>query len=321
MNVQEEATKKIPSQSSLDLELPEEHKCNVSAREKEESYKHFLTGNFNENITALMTIFRYQEDRLPVLLIVLLFCADLAVYFTADSIFVLVLWLMLVTFPKVCICSWNHHHQHLPTYRFKVLNRILEVIYALHTGITTNAWVLHHNLGHHLNYLDQTKDESTWMRKDGSTMGEFEYTFVTAITGYVRAFKVGRKYPKYQTEFVGMGIVSFLLVCAALYYNWLNALFVFCIPMLFGYLVTVWHTYSHHAGLHTDDPLHASHNVLHRWYNICTGNLGFHTAHHMKPGLHWSKLPEYHRQIEDKIPSHLFVDPPIPFKWFLKRAA
>lgn len=83
-------------------------------------------------------------------------------------------WLLLVIDPKACICSWNHHHQHLFTFHQGVLNRLLELSYAFHTGITTNAWVLHHVLGHHVNYLDQTKDESAWKRRDGSTMGELK---------------------------------------------------------------------------------------------------------------------------------------------------
>ena len=53
-----------------------------------------------------------------------------------------------------------------------------------------------------------------------------------------------------------------------------------------------------------------------KWYNIFTGNLGYHTAHHVKPGLHWSMLPEFHKSIEDKIPAHLYRQPCIPFKWF-----
>ncbi|HEV2852180.1 MAG TPA: fatty acid desaturase [Thermoanaerobaculia bacterium] len=36
-----------------------------------------------------------------------------------------------------------------------------------------------------------------------------------------------------------------------------------------------------------------------------TFNSGYHTAHHVKPGLHWSRLPEFHRQLRDRIPAEL----------------
>ena len=78
----------------------------------------------------------------------------------------------------------------------------MEVVYTFHTGITTNAWVLHHNLGHHLNYLDQEKDESRWKRLDGTTMGVVEYTIMTALTGYTRGYAVGKRYPKFQRPFL-----------------------------------------------------------------------------------------------------------------------
>lgn len=262
-----------------------------------------------------MQLFRYREDRLPVVLITILFCLDLLVFALASSLWQLGIWFAITLIPKICICSWNHHHQHLPTFYQRPLNRILELIYALHTGITTNAWVLHHNLGHHINYLDQSKDESGWKRRSGQTMGEIEYTFMIALTGYWRAFCVGRRHPKYQGSFLGMGLIVVLICCALLMHNWINAAVVFLLPMLIGYLTTCWHTYSHHAGLDSSNHFEASHNIMHRAYNLLTGNLGYHTAHHIKPGLHWSRLPQYHETIVSEIPAHLFVKAPLPLRW------
>jgi fatty acid desaturase len=260
-----------------------------------------------------MELFRYKEDRLPTFLIVGLFCLDLLVFFLVDNIWLVCLWLLLTILPKICICPWNHHHQHVPTFRQTWLNRLLEIVYAMHTGITTNAWVLHHVVGHHINYLDQTRDESGWKRKDGSTMGLWEYTFTIALTGYPRAFKVAMNYPRYLAAFLGMGALTILILAWLIYLSPLKAFLMFVIPMMTGYLMTCWHTYFHHAGLDTDDHLEASYNIMHRWYNIATGNLGYHTAHHMKQGLHWSRLPQFHAQIADSIPSHLYRKPCFPF--------
>jgi|694.fasta_scaffold37764_7 fatty acid desaturase len=259
-----------------------------------------------------MRLFRHREDALPVLCIVALSVADVLVFLEAKSVWLLAGWLALVIGPKACICAWNHHHQHLLTFHQPWLNRLLELCYAFHTGITTNAWILHHVLGHHVHYLDQTKDESAWKRPDGTTMGVVEYTLTIALTGYPRAWRVGRRYPRYQPAFFGMGLVVVLLLAAAVAWNPLNAAFVFVIPMVAGYLITCWHTYCHHAGLDTDNPYEASHNILHRSYNILTGNLGYHTAHHVKPKLHWSRLPAFHAQIAERIPPHLYIEPFFP---------
>jgi hypothetical protein len=190
--------------------------------------------------------FRHPEDVTPVCCIVSLFLLDLLVYFFVQDVRLLTLWFALAVWPKMFICSWNHHHQHLFTFHQPILNRLLEIVYALHTGITTNAWVLHHVLGHHINYLDQTKDESTWKRRDGTMMGEIEYTLKTAATGYLRAFQVALRYPRQRAGFLGMGLVVLALLAAAFYHDWVNATFVFAMPMLVGYLITVWHTYAHH---------------------------------------------------------------------------
>jgi fatty acid desaturase len=58
--------------------------------------------------------------------------------------------------------------------------------------------------------------------------------------------------------------------------------------------------------LHTDNEFEASYNITGRLFNLLTGNLGYHTAHHHKQGLHWSQLPALHEQIKDKIPAQLY---------------
>ena len=46
----------------------------------------------------------------------------------------------------------------------------------------------------------------------------------------------------------------------------------------------------------------ASFNNTNPLYNFMTCNLGLHTAHHYRPGMHWSLLPALHAEIESRIP-------------------
>jgi fatty acid desaturase len=262
-----------------------------------------------------MKFFRHKADRLPVALFLLAFAVDLLIYFNATALSVLVTWTIVGIFHKACICSFGHHHQHLPTFHQPILNRLLEIVYGFITGITSHAWFLHHVIGHHKNYLDQSKDQSAWKRPDGSTMGEVEYAFVIAGTGYPRAYKSGKDFPKHRRIFVTMLLVQLCLLGLLFAHNWVNALFVFLIPMMISLFITAWHTYYHHSGLDAEDDFHASYNITHKWYNILTGNLGYHTAHHIQGGLHWSKLPELHAKIADTIPEELIHEPCIPFRW------
>ena len=184
--------------------------------------------------------------------------------------------------------------------------RILEISYALHTGVTTNLWLLHHVFGHHHNYVDQTRDESRWQRQDGTTMGEWEYTWNVAFTAYYRGYKVGGRYPPhYRTHLIYTGLTG-AIVLALISYNPLSALLLFVTPMMLGLLITAWATYDHHAGLPTENDFCASYNNMNPLFNLVTGNLGFHTAHHYRLGVHWSELPQLHEEIKHNIPPEVY---------------
>lgn len=252
-------------------------------------------------------MFRHREDRVPVAVFLAIAATDFAIYFSIDSPWWLLGYLLLMVLPKGIASAWNHHHQHVPTFRRTWLNRALELVYGLQTGMPTNVWVLHHVLGHHLNYLDQTRDESRWRRADGSTMGELEYTLSTVLTAYPRAFAVGRRKPKAMRPFLVFGTLTWALAIGLTVARPLAGLCVFLAPMVLSLFFTAWVTYDHHAGLATDSHFEGSFNIMNHWFNRLTGNLGYHTAHHYKQGVHWSRLPELHAEIADRIPAHCYT--------------
>lgn len=262
-----------------------------------------------------MKVFRYQEDRWPVAIMASYFALDIVVFFSALPLWFLVGWFLLGIIPKACICAWNHHHQHVPTFRKKIFNRLLELMYGFQTGITGHGWVLHHVIGHHQNYLDQEKDESRWKRKDGTTMGDFEYSLNVSLTAYPRAFQVGLRHTRQLKIFLKMLAITVGLLAFFLWYDWLSALFVFVLPMATSLFLTAQATYKHHSDLDTDNEYEASYNILNPLYNKMTGNLGYHTAHHVQGGVHWSRLPEFHKKIEHKIPRDLYIEPGFPWSF------
>ena len=250
-------------------------------------------------------MFKNPADHWPVFFILCLSALDFSLYFLVSNPYVLGVYFYLMIIPKSQICAWNHHHQHAPTFKTVVPNRILEFFYALHTGVTTNLWVLHHVHGHHNNFLDQEKDESRWRRSDGTQMGELEYSLKITATAYYRGYQVGKSFPKEQRDFVVFSVITFAILCGLIAYKPAAGILLFLLPMIMGLFLTAWATYEHHAGLNTDNEFEASFNNLNRWYNLFTGNLGYHTAHHHKGGLHWSKLPQLHEKIKHKIPDEL----------------
>jgi fatty acid desaturase len=261
-------------------------------------------------------VFKYQADRSRVAVFAGIFAIDLTVYFTVDRPLWLFAYFVVGILPKGAACAFNHHHQHLQTFKIPLLNRALEVMYALQTGVSSHTWVLHHSVGHHLNYLDQEKDESRWMRKNRSIMGQIEYSFMTSITSYWRAWKVGKNYPKYRRVFLLMGLLTSSLIALLVWNRPLSGLIIFVLAPAFSLFGTAWATYNHHSSRSTDSHFVASTNVMQPLYNFVTGNLGYHTAHHYRPGVHWSKLREIHSRIADQIPADAYVDPGWPWSMF-----
>lgn len=263
-------------------------------------------------------MFRHPEDRLPVALILALFAVDLSVYLFVDHWFLVLAYGLISMLPKAGVCAFNHHHQHVSTFHYAFVNRLLELVYVLQTGVSSQAWVLHHSLGHHLHYLDQKLDESRWQRDDGTRMGEWEYSWVTTITAYPRAWAVGAKFPRQRKIFLVMGLISLAMMAALVAYKPFNGfmLFVF-VPfgMLFG---TALATYNHHSDRGLENDFVACNNIVQPFYNALTGNLGYHTAHHHKPGMHWSKLPALHAELVGKMPKETFREPGVPWRWFGK---
>lgn len=258
-------------------------------------------------------MFRHREDRVPVALIAVFFACDVLAYALVDSPAWLLAWVLVGFIPRGAVCAFNHHHQHLMVFRSPILNRLLELMYGIQTGIVSHGWVLHHSLGHHVNYLDQRTDESRWRRDDGTPMSEAEYSLTVGGTAYARVWQVARRSGKYTRIFVLMATLTVAIVAALVAYRPIPGLLVFLAPMVIMLFYTAWATFTHHAGKKTSSHFVASNNILHRGYNVLTGNLGFHTAHHYRPGVHWSRLPALHDTIAHEIPADCYVSPGLPF--------
>jgi len=252
------------------------------------------------------TILDYKADRGPVAYVVAVFALRLTLWAFAGPLLCVASVVPLAVL-GMFIAPINHHHQHVNSFRSAWLNRLYEVVLAVQSGVGPYNWVLHHNLGHHLNYLNQpphtSPDESSWRRADGSQMGRFEYTLVLLLRHQVDIVRVGLRHPRYLRGFLLMKLPLWGAIGVALALRPVETALIFLLPSFIVLAHTIWATYEHHAGCPQDDHLGASRNRENRIYNLLTGNLGLHTAHHKRPGLHWSLLPQLHEKIRSQIPS------------------
>lgn len=253
-------------------------------------------------------IYRHREDIAPSLVALFIFAIQLLTFFFIDSLWgVAIVMLGLLAFSAMP-GSISHNHHHVPTFMRPWMNRIYEVMLFLEVGIPPYAWTIHHNIGHHKDYLDQEKDPANWRLPDGSVMSRIRYDIVGALRIYPEIRKIGRHYPELYRRFRIWTGVAVLVLGVFILMDPVKALLLFVAPMPFMYLGLLDNTYMQHSDLDTRSELTASRNTSSRLYNFISWNLGYHTAHHMKPHLHWSRLPGFHAQIESSIPAGMKCD-------------
>lgn len=252
-------------------------------------------------------LLRYQEDRWTVAYVVMVLGVQSAIFFLVPGHIWAALCVALFLPVQAVTIACNHYHHHKNVFTVDGLNRLYEVVLFLQNGMPPYLITLHHNLGHHQHYLDPTDDCLGWKRPDGSPMSYLECLAVNFYRHLPWTVRVGRRYPKIYRQLKLWLVLSCLPLGAFIFMNLQRAAIVFVAPMLLMLLNVARLGYHQHAGLETDDHLTASRNDEGRLYNLVTFNSGFHTAHHLKPGLHWSRLPGFHRQIRDGIPEALLL--------------
>lgn len=256
----------------------------------------------------MTAIWRYQADIPPTLIVLGVLGVQLGAVFTLESLPALFTVAGALLLFSACPGAISHNHHHYNTFRPRWMNRIYEVILFLETGIPPFGWTIHHNLGHHKHYLHPPDDPSGWQNPDGSTMNRIKYDLYNAARVYPEIIRIGRSRPKLLRRFLTWTAVSLTVLSALIALRPVPALIIFVLPMPIMLVGLLDNTFQQHQDLDTRSDYTASRNTTNRLYNLISWNLGYHTAHHLYPNVHWSKLPELHERIRDRIPDHLVSD-------------
>lgn len=248
---------------------------------------------------------RRKIDAIPISVIILVSFFDFYLFFTVKNPMYIIPYFLLMIFPKTTVSGWAHHMAHCRPFKNNKIHLGFEFLVGLQVGILPNCWMLHHNVGHHGNLLDQEKDASAWKR-NGRTMGVVEYCLYNSLMTYPRSLSIAKEKSQRVYHTTIFFIVLTLVTLSVLFYiNPINAFLCFLLPMIVSLYMTFLATYDHHTGIETQNIFESCRNNLHPFYNLITGNLGYHTAHHYKQGVHWSEVPKLHKEIEHLIPDHL----------------
>ena len=105
--------------------------------------------------------------------------------------------------------------------------------------------------------------------------------------------------------------VAFLLFVAVLAVSEPVLTFAFVLPWyILVFAMMRYVDYLNHYGC-GDGEFDCANNSLNRSFNWQIHGFGYHTAHHLRPGAHWTELPAIHKAIADQIPPNFLK----PFSW------
>ncbi len=83
--------------------------------------------------------------------------------------------------------------------------------------------------------------------------------------------------------------------------DWRKALLFFVIPQQVALFAIQCVNYQQHVETDADSEWNHSRNFVGPVLNGILFNNGYHTVHHLKPGVHWSELPQLHAQYAARI--------------------
>ncbi len=226
--------------------------------------------------------------------------------------------LMIMAVPVGVIA---HNHNHVRFFDSKALNVLTDYWITLFYGFPAFAWIPTHNKNHHKHNNREEDHTRTWRYTEKNNLATLlsypaisSYFQQGAIKEYLQLMWDRRpsRFWFYVSQYVL--IAAYLGVGA--WFSWQKTLMYIFIPQQFSLFSILAINYLQH--IHADEQSEWNHsrNFVGSWLNVYLFNNGYHTAHHERPGTHWSDLPEKHNEIADKIDDRLNVE---NFWWFMFR--
>lgn len=215
----------------------------------------------------------------------------------------------------------THNTVHAPVFHQRWANRLFQVALTLTYGHPVSAYVPGHNLSHH---------KHTQSRKDvmRTTKARFRWNllngllFMSRVTRSIffadmRYFKaMYRRNPPWFRQMILETVVFVGTMAALAGLDWKKFIVYVLLPHNYAAWGIITMNYLQHDGCDERSEYNHSRNFVGKFVNWWTYNNGFHTIHHMHPGLHWSLAPEAHaREVAPHIHPNLDQQNLVVYLW------
>jgi fatty acid desaturase len=206
-----------------------------------------------------------------------------------------------------------HLHVHRPFSTSRWLNLALDLALGLATGMSASNWRIQHVHGHHRGESYRCCRPHDWEIRRYSIAGALSFATRTILPTFFaplrEAYEKGiLRNEKMPLDYRWAFFEQLLLLAAVAGLATVDPRLVLLYVMPWYaavYFVSRYVDYLNHYGCGGGKYDNAN-NCLSPSFNWMTQNFGYHTAHHLRPGAHWTELPAIHAAIEEFIPtSHM----------------
>ena len=228
---------------------------------------------------------------------------------------------IIYLFLSVAVAVITHNHNHLPIWRSKFLNTLTDNWLTVFYGFPIFAWIPTHNKNHHR--LNNKEGDYTITYRFSEKNNLVTLLSYPTISGFYqqRAIRdhLKEQYKSNRKNFylcilqyvvLATWIITFLLI------DWQKALLFVIIPQQVSLFSVLIFNYVQHVHANEESEYNHSRNFT-GGLNFMLFNNGYHTIHHDKAGVHWSKVPEEHAKIAHLIDDSLKER---SFWWYIFRA-
>jgi beta-carotene hydroxylase len=258
---------------------------------------------------------RYRADALSVASVVVVLSLQITGVIMNWPAYAFVIILVLVRQVNLV----EHNHAHIPIFRRESLNELLGWMCFLSNGVPLEFYEVHHVRNHHRFNQKVAPAGHDWSSLYGFTGAQYPdkpvglayyvVTFPIITTCHCLLSILRSPGSKVFRRFVRSVAVVALCSAALLWLDrWKFALF-FALPWAVVSFAMGRNNYSHHVGCAMTSDYDSAKVNLRSYSRLLGFNIGYHVAHHLRPGLHWSLLPSFHETIARNIPADHYVSP------------
>lgn len=211
-------------------------------------------------------------------------------------------WMALTYVLAVVALVVKHNHMHSPTFRRAAWNNGFELWLSVLTAHPCSGIITSHNELHHgKNNTDADFVRCSLVRYRWNLLNFVAFFFASVTAMYsdkpADLDHWREQQPRLYRQAIAERLITYGFIGLLFLLDWRSTL-KYCIgPWFFGqwFLVTI--NLLQHQDCEFDSRINHSRNITGRAANWLLLNNGYHTAHHMFPSAHWSKLRIIHERV------------------------